>query len=78
MLRVALAEIAAAAPQPGEDVALVEQVRRLQNADGLRSAAEAALVALSGTGDLPDEPTAVGLVTAALRQLPADGDPRLG
>ncbi len=77
LLRVALAEIAAAAPEPGEDAALVEQVRRLQNADGLRAAADAALVALSGAGDLPDEPTAVGLVAAALRALPADADPRL-
>ena len=72
-----LAEIRAIAPQPGEDAALVDEVRRLENADALRAAARAARVALVGSGELPDEPTAAALVAAALRSVRAGGDPRL-
>lgn len=77
MLRLALAEIAEVAPQPAEDVALVEQVRRLENADSLRSAAAAALAALVGVETLSDAPTAVHLAVQARRDLEATGDPRL-
>ena len=52
LLKLGLAEIAAVAPQPGEDEKLIAEAKRLENADGLRSAAEEALVSLSGVGDL--------------------------
>jgi DNA repair protein RecN (Recombination protein N) len=77
LLRLGVAEIRATAPQPGEDAALVDEVRRLENADALRAAAQAARVALVGSGELPDEPTAAALVAAALRSVRAGGDPRL-
>jgi DNA repair protein RecN (Recombination protein N) len=66
VLRLGLAEIEAAAPQPGEDVALAHEEARLGFADTLRSAAELAREALSSDGDNPD---ALGTVAAARRAL---------
>ncbi|MGD7003697.1 DNA repair protein RecN [Corynebacterium halotolerans] len=47
-LQFALNEINDADPQPGEDAELVEQIRRLQDVDGLREAASTALTAIDG------------------------------
>ncbi|WP_022883096.1 DNA repair protein RecN [Gryllotalpicola ginsengisoli] len=68
-LRVALAEIEEAAPRPGEDEELAEQVERLTNAETLRLAAASAREQLSAEeGDGPD---ALALVSAARRGLEA-------
>lgn len=55
LLRHGLAEIAAVAPQPGEDVALVALASRLEHAEELRVAARTAHNALLGD---PDDPVA--------------------
>lgn len=47
-LQFALNEIDDADPQPGEDIELVEQIRRLQDVDGLRDSASSALAAIDG------------------------------
>jgi len=47
-LKFALAEIDAADPAPGEDAALVADIRRLSELDSVREAASAARAALSG------------------------------
>jgi DNA repair protein RecN (Recombination protein N) len=54
-LQFGLDEIDAVAPQPGEDDALVSDIRRLSELDALRDAAQTARAALSGAMD--DEPT---------------------
>ena len=76
LLRGALQEIDRIAPRPGEDVELAGQVRRLDDVDALRTAAAAALTALSGSDD-SDAPTAVGLVRDAGKMLAASQDPQL-
>jgi DNA repair protein RecN (Recombination protein N) len=86
LLRHGLAEIESVRPQPGEDVALVEEARRLAAADDLRSAAGGARLAVAG-GDgadadgtpdgAPDLPGALGLVGEARRLLNGTGDPEL-
>ncbi len=48
LLRHGLGEVAAAEPLPGEDRSLVDEELRLAHADGLRTAAERARVALAG------------------------------
>jgi DNA repair protein RecN (Recombination protein N) len=68
VLRLGLAEIEAAGPQPGEDVRLAEEEQRLGFADTLRAAAEVAREALSSERDAPD---ALGTVGAARRALDA-------
>ncbi|HEY5878596.1 MAG TPA: DNA repair protein RecN [Nakamurella sp.] len=78
LLRVGLAEIEAAAPRPGEDRDLVDEVRRLQNLDGLRAAAAGAHESLTGTEDAAATPTAVTLVHGAQHLLDTADDPRLG
>ncbi len=50
-LQFALNEIDVVAPQPGEDEALVADIRRLSELDALRDAVETARAALSGDGD---------------------------
>jgi DNA repair protein RecN (Recombination protein N) len=50
-LKFALHEIDAVDPAPGEDDALVADIRRLSELDALREAAASARVALSGAGD---------------------------
>ena len=86
MLRLGLDEIAAAAPLPGEDVALVEEARRLAAADDLRAAAGGARTALTGGDGEGDEviaadgtplPGAVSLVGESRRLLVTSGDPAL-
>jgi DNA repair protein RecN (Recombination protein N) len=69
LLRLGLAEVEAAEPQPGEDAALVAEIERLANADDLRAAAALASQALTGDESAPDEGDALQLVTAARRAL---------
>ncbi len=78
LLRHSLAEIEAVAPEPGEDVELVDEARRLAEVDQLREIATAAHLALSGAvdGD-PDAPGAIGLIGEARRRLGAAEDPAL-
>jgi DNA repair protein RecN (Recombination protein N) len=77
LLRHGLTEITAVDPQPGEDVELVAQARRLADADDLRTAAAAAQVALVGTEDVPDAPAALALIGEARHRLAAAGDEEL-
>lgn len=77
LLQIGLAEIAAVAPQPGEDTELVAEARRLENADALRSAAADAQLALDGSEMDPGVPSAVGQLTAARRVLESAGDEKL-
>ena len=51
LLRFGLSEIDRVGPQPGEDAALAAEAVRLQTADDLRLAAQAAMVALAGSDD---------------------------
>ncbi len=53
LLRFGLEEIERVAPEPGEDVALAAETLRLQSADDLRQAAQAALAAVAGAEDEP-------------------------
>ncbi|MBC3191630.1 DNA repair protein RecN [Pseudonocardia sp. C8] len=76
MLRHGLAEIEAVDPQPGEDRELVEQARRMVEADDLRAAAEGARAALSGSDD-GEHPGAVGLAGQAKGLAEGSGDPEL-
>ncbi|GHF10790.1 DNA repair protein RecN [Pseudolysinimonas yzui] len=71
-LRLAMAEIEAAAPQRAEDVALAEQAERLSNLEDLRVAATEAREAISaqlGDGRGADGADATALVDAARRSL---------
>jgi DNA repair protein RecN (Recombination protein N) len=77
MLRLGLAEIAAVNPVSGEDTALIAEVRRLENVDGLQVAALAALTGLTGSEDVADAPNAVALVQAGRHDLEASADPTL-
>jgi DNA repair protein RecN (Recombination protein N) len=69
-LKFGLNEIDTLAPEPGEDVALVDDIRRLSELDALREAAQSARTALSGLDDdsSPDISAAegVGQAKAAL------------
>ncbi len=67
-LRSGLAEVAATAPVPGEDVALAAEVERLANADALLRAAGTAHAVLAGD-PASDAVDATGLVGAARRAL---------
>lgn len=70
LLRHGLSEIEAVAPEPGEDDALVEEARRLADADQLRETAAAAQQAIKGAADgEPDPPGALALIGAARRGL---------
>jgi DNA repair protein RecN (Recombination protein N) len=66
LLRLGLAEVARVDPQPGEDAALAELVRRLAHAEDLRSAATEAHEALVSDDD---RPSAAALVAQAQRAL---------
>jgi DNA repair protein RecN (Recombination protein N) len=79
LLRLGLAEVEAAAPQPGEGRALAEEIERLANADDLRAAAATAQQALTGDEQQVDDVDALALVTAARRALEgaASYDPAL-
>ena len=83
VLRLGLDEIDRSAPRPGEDRDIAAEVRRLDDADALRTAAGGAVAALTGAIEelgaeaLRDEPCAAGLVQQAVRQLEHSGDPAL-
>ena len=78
LLRHGLSEIAAVAPEPGEDNALVDEARRLADADQLRETATGAHLAINGSADGdPDSPGALGLLGEARRRLGASEDPAL-
>jgi DNA repair protein RecN (Recombination protein N) len=78
LLKHGLGEITAVDPKPGEDVELVDEARRLADADQLREAATAAQYAVSGAldGD-PDNPGALGLIGEARRRVATSEDPAL-
>jgi DNA repair protein RecN (Recombination protein N) len=71
LLRLGLAEVEAADPQPGEAQALVGEIERLANADDLRAAAAVAQEALSGNESVADGVDALQLLVAARRRLEA-------
>ncbi|GLZ42936.1 DNA repair protein RecN [Actinokineospora sp. NBRC 105648] len=78
ILRMGLEEITAVDPQAGEDTELVDQARRLADADQLREAATGASYAVSGSADGdPDAPGALGMIGEAQRRLAGSEDPRL-
>ncbi len=78
LLRHGLNEIAAADPQPGEDVAMRADISRLENVDTLRTAAAGAAAALV-SDPIEDLPDVAGLLAAAQRALEsvAEHDPVL-
>jgi DNA repair protein RecN (Recombination protein N) len=81
LLRLGLDEITRVDPQPGEDDALRAEAQRLEHAEGLRTAAQAAHQALAGGPDATDDvPDAVTLLGAARHQLEVQAgvDPQLG
>ncbi|MEX3515841.1 DNA repair protein RecN [Corynebacterium camporealensis] len=80
-LQFALREISEVDPQPGEDVELQEQIKRLQDVDTLRESAATALAAIDGAeGYAEDEPasTLLGQATAALQSSEDKDLARLG
>lgn len=80
LLRFGLDEIAQAAPEPGEDVALATEALRLQAVDDLRQAAQVALLALAGDeASFGDGSDALTLVTSARKALTSaqESDPQL-
>lgn len=79
VLRLGLGEIDKADPQPGEDREIAAEVRRLDDADALRTAAAGALATLTGVADeaIGDEASASTLVQHAIRLLGAASDPAL-
>ncbi|MGK5628349.1 DNA repair protein RecN [Streptomyces sp. URMC 123] len=71
LLRFGLDEIAAAEPQPGEDVELAAEAERLGHAEALASAATAGHRALAGDPEDPEGVDAATLVAGAHRALEA-------
>jgi len=77
-LKFSLNEIDAIAPEPGEDDALVADIRRLTELDALREAAYTARAALTGPDDPgPDDLSASQSVAQAKTALQATGDTAL-
>jgi DNA repair protein RecN (Recombination protein N) len=78
LLRHGLAEIAAVAPKPDEDVELHDEAKRLSDVDQLRMAATGAQLAVTGSaeGDM-DSPGALGLVDAARKRVESTDDAQL-
>ncbi|MGQ4599489.1 DNA repair protein RecN [Nocardia sp. R6R-6] len=77
-LEHALNEIDGIAPEPGEDVRIVDEVRRLSDLDSLREAAAAAHDALAGPADAPEDGSgAMELIGAARARVEAADDPAL-
>jgi DNA repair protein RecN (Recombination protein N) len=78
-LKFAIAEIASVDPLPGEDDAIVADIRRLSELDALRDAAQTARAALSGTpeeaGD--SDGAAIDRVAQAKSALEGGGDSAL-
>jgi DNA repair protein RecN (Recombination protein N) len=66
LLRFGLGEIEAVSPEPGEDVSLAEEERRLGHADTLRTAAESAREVLSSDDGQPDALAAVAAARTLL------------
>ncbi|MEV6929893.1 DNA repair protein RecN [Dactylosporangium sp. NPDC051485] len=71
LLRLGLDEISRVDPQPGEDELLREEAQRLEHVEGLRTAAQLAHVALSGTGEGDDVADVLSLIATARRTLEA-------
>lgn len=71
VLQFGLEEIAAVAPEPGEDAALLAESTRLQAADDLRVLVGEAVAALSGGESGEESPSANDLVLRAGRALAA-------
>jgi DNA repair protein RecN (Recombination protein N) len=72
LLRLGLDEITRVDPQPGEDEVLREEAQRLEHAEGLRTAAQLAHVAIAGGPDAGDDaPDATSLLGTARRTLDA-------
>jgi DNA repair protein RecN (Recombination protein N) len=76
-LKFGLNEIDTVAPQPGEDDALVADIRRLSELDALREAAQAARAALSGLDDESLDASAANSVGQAKSALEATDDSAL-
>jgi DNA repair protein RecN (Recombination protein N) len=76
-LKFGLNEIDAVAPQPGEDDALVADIRRLSELDALREAAQTARAALSGLDDESLDASAANSVGQAKSALEATDDSAL-
>ena len=76
-LKFALAEIQTADPVPGEDEALVADIRRLSELDAVREAAAGARTALSGTDDAIETHYATGALVRASTMLESSGDAAL-
>ncbi|QIS03083.1 DNA repair protein RecN [Nocardia brasiliensis] len=77
-LQHSLTEIDAIAPEPGEDVRIVEDVRRLSDLDSLRAAAATAHDALAGSPETPEDGSgALELLGAARSRIESADDPKL-
>jgi DNA repair protein RecN (Recombination protein N) len=76
-LKFGLNEIDTVAPEPGEDDALVNDIRRLSELDALREAAHTARTALSGLDDDPSDASAANGVATAKSVLEATDDSAL-
>ncbi|MEV0360914.1 DNA repair protein RecN [Nocardia sp. NPDC050697] len=73
-----LTEIDAVRPEPGEDLRIVDEVRRLSDLDSLREAAVVAHDALAGPADAPDAGSgALELLGTARARLEGAEDPAL-
>ncbi|MBF6340803.1 DNA repair protein RecN [Nocardia abscessus] len=77
-LKHSLNEIDAIAPEPGEDLRIVDEVRRLSDLDSLRDAAATAHGALAGPADTPEDGAgALEALGAARARIEAADDPAL-
>ncbi|MGW4330103.1 DNA repair protein RecN [Nocardia sp. NPDC004573] len=77
-LEHSLNEIDAISPEPGEDVRIVDEVRRLSDLDSLREAAATAHEALAGPADAPaDGSGAMEALGTARARIEAADDPAL-
>lgn len=77
-LQFAVNEISEIDPQPGEDEELITLIKRLQDVDGLREAAQTALVAIDGVeGDFGEEKPASTLLGEAHAAVHAVDDKQL-
>ncbi|MFQ6398935.1 DNA repair protein RecN [Nocardia sp. KC 131] len=77
-LKYSLTEIDAIAPEPGEDVRIVGEVRRLSDLDSLREAAVTAHDALAGSPDAPEDSSgALELLGVARARVESADDPAL-
>lgn len=79
-LNFAIGEIDAVSPEPGEDAEVLEQIRRLQDVDGLGEAATTALTSIDGPealGGYSDEEPASTLIGRAAEALGSSEDSAL-